>query len=67
MSSKQLHDFIQVTNSMRKHHTKVEYFSKLILFIAIYLILDYKLIHTNNSMQGVIMDNFIQTTEYEMY
>jgi hypothetical protein len=50
MSSKQLHDFIQVINSMRKHHTKVEYFSKLILFIAIYLILDYKLIHTNNSM-----------------
>jgi hypothetical protein len=37
MSSKQLHDFIQVIYNMRKHHTKVEYFSKLILFITIYL------------------------------
>jgi hypothetical protein len=27
MSPKQLHDFIQVIYSMRKHHTKVEYFS----------------------------------------
>jgi hypothetical protein len=40
MSPKQLHDFIQVIYSTRKHHTKVEYFSKLILFIAIYLPLD---------------------------
>jgi hypothetical protein len=39
MSPKQLHDFIQVIYSMRKHHTKVDYFSKLI-FIAIYLPLD---------------------------
>jgi hypothetical protein len=27
MNPKQLHDFIQVIYSMRKHHTKVEYFS----------------------------------------
>jgi hypothetical protein len=40
MSPKLLHDFIQVICSMRKHHTKVEYFSKLILFTAIYLRLD---------------------------
>jgi hypothetical protein len=31
------YDFIHVIYSMKKHHTKVEYFSKLILFIAIYL------------------------------
>jgi hypothetical protein len=37
MSPKQLHDFIQVICSMRKRRTRVEYFSKLILFIAIYL------------------------------
>jgi hypothetical protein len=37
MSPIQLHDFIQVIYSMRKYYTKVEYFSKLILFIAIYL------------------------------
>jgi hypothetical protein len=40
MSSKQLHDFIQVIYNMGKHHTMVEYFSKLILFIVIYLSLD---------------------------
>jgi hypothetical protein len=40
MSPKQLHDFIQVIHSMRKHNTKVEYCSKLILFIVIYLSLD---------------------------
>jgi hypothetical protein len=40
MSLKQLHDFIEVIYNMRKHHTKVEYFFKLILFIAIYLPLD---------------------------
>jgi hypothetical protein len=37
---KQLYDFIQVIYSMRKHHTKVECFSKPILFITIYLLLD---------------------------
>jgi hypothetical protein len=40
MTRKQLHDFIQVIYSMRKHHTMVEYFPKLILFIVIYLPLD---------------------------
>jgi hypothetical protein len=52
---------------MRKHHTKVEYFSKLILFISIYLPLDLKLIHNNNSMQEIIMSNFVQATVYDMY
>jgi hypothetical protein len=52
---------------MRKHHTKVEYFSKLILFISIYLPLDSKLIHNNNSMQEIIMSNFVQATVYDMY
>jgi hypothetical protein len=40
MSPIQLHDFIQVIYNMRKYYTKVEYFSNLILFIAIYLPLD---------------------------
>jgi hypothetical protein len=35
-----VYDFIQVIYNMRKHHTKVEYFSKLNLFITIYLLLD---------------------------
>jgi hypothetical protein len=52
---------------MRKHHTKFEYFPKLVLFIAFYLPLDQKLIHNNNSMQGIIIGNLIQATEYEMY
>jgi hypothetical protein len=35
-----------------------------ILFIAIYLSLDYKLIHNNNSVQRIIMGNFLEATEY---
>jgi hypothetical protein len=39
-SLKRVYDFIQVIYSIRKHHhTKVEYFSKLNLFITIYLLL----------------------------
>jgi hypothetical protein len=33
-----LYDFIQVIYNMRKYYTKVEYFSKHILFITIYLL-----------------------------
>jgi hypothetical protein len=33
-------DFIQVTYSIRKHYAKVEYFSKPILFITIYSLLN---------------------------
>jgi hypothetical protein len=40
VSLNQIYDFIQVTHSMRKYYTKVEYFSKHILFITIYLLLD---------------------------
>jgi hypothetical protein len=40
LSPKRLYDFIQIIYSMRKHYTKVEYFSKSILFITIYLILE---------------------------
>ncbi len=52
---------------MRKNYTKVEYFSKPILFITIYLLLNQELIHNNNSMQGKNMNNFIQATEHEGY
>jgi hypothetical protein len=38
MSLNQLYDFIQVIYSMRKYSTKVEYLSKPILFIIIYLL-----------------------------
>jgi hypothetical protein len=40
MSLNNFYDFIQVAYSVRKLYTKVEYFSKLILFITIYLPLD---------------------------
>jgi hypothetical protein len=40
MSLKQLYDFIQVRYNMRQYYSKVEYFSKNILFITIYLMLD---------------------------
>jgi hypothetical protein len=40
MSLNKLHDFIQVSYSMRNLYTKVDYFSKPILFITIYLLLE---------------------------
>jgi hypothetical protein len=40
LSLNRLYDFIQVVYSMRRHYTKVEYFSKYSLFTAIYLLLD---------------------------
>jgi hypothetical protein len=39
ISLNQFYDFIHVTYSMRKHYTKVEYFSKHILFNTIYVLL----------------------------
>jgi hypothetical protein len=63
----QLYEFIQVIYSINKYYTKVEYFSKHNLFIINYLLLDYKLIHNNNSMQETNMSNFVQATEYEVY
>jgi hypothetical protein len=55
--------FILSTYSLRRNYAKVEYFSKPILFIAIYLPLDQKLIHNNNIMQGTIISNVVQATE----
>jgi hypothetical protein len=40
LSLNKLYDFIKVLYSMRRHYTKVEQFSKYILFITIYLLLD---------------------------
>jgi hypothetical protein len=62
-----LHDFIWVIYNIKEYYTKVEYFSKHNLFITIYLLLTYKLIHNNNSMQETIMSDFVPATEYEMH
>jgi hypothetical protein len=48
---------------MRKNYTKVEYFSKPILFINIYLLLEWGLYHNNNFMQKTIMSIFLQATK----
>jgi hypothetical protein len=53
--------------NIRKHYTKVEYFSKHILFITSYLLPNKKLNHKNNSMQGINMSNIVQSTEHELY
>jgi hypothetical protein len=47
MSLHKLSDFIQVIYNIREHYTKVEYFPNHILFITIYLMLEYKLNHNN--------------------
>jgi hypothetical protein len=67
LSLNKLWDFIQVIYNMREHYTKVEYFSKHILFITIYLLLAKKLNHNNKSMPKTNMNNFVQATEHEVY
>jgi hypothetical protein len=47
LSLNRFYDFINIVYNLRNHYTKVEYFSKYILFITIYLPLDYKLNHNN--------------------
>jgi hypothetical protein len=40
MSLDKLCDFVQVVYNIRRYYTKVEYFTKHILFIKTYLLLD---------------------------
>jgi hypothetical protein len=47
MSLNKLSDFIHVIYSITEHYTKVEYFSKHIPFIIIYLLMEYKLNQNN--------------------
>jgi hypothetical protein len=66
MSPKQLHDFIQVINSMRKHNTKVDYFSKLMLFTIIYLLHEQELNPKIYSKQELIMSIFVQVADHDI-
>jgi hypothetical protein len=54
-----LSDFMQVLNSIRKHSTKNEDFSKHILFSTIYLLQEQKLKARNYFEQEINMVNFI--------
>jgi hypothetical protein len=58
MSLNKLYDFIQVIYSMRKHYTRVEYFSKHILFSTFYLLQDQKLNPRNYFSAGNKYDFF---------
>jgi hypothetical protein len=51
-------DFIQVLNSIRKHTTKNEYFSRHIIFTTIYLLQEQKLNPRIYSEQELNMSNF---------
>jgi hypothetical protein len=51
-------DFIQVLNSIRKHTTKNEYFSRHIIFTTIYLLQEQKLNPRIYSEQELNMNNF---------
>jgi hypothetical protein len=66
-SLNKLYNFIHVIYNIKEYYTKVEYFSKHNLFITIYLLLDQKLNHNNNSMQEINMRNFIQASEYDVH
>jgi hypothetical protein len=53
------YDFIQVLNSIKKHPTIDEYFSKHIPFTTIYLLLEQILNPGIYSEQEIIMSNFL--------
>jgi hypothetical protein len=61
------YDFMQIPNSTRKHSTKNEYFPMPILFTTIYLLQKEILNPINYSKQEIIMSNFVQATEPEVY
>jgi hypothetical protein len=61
------YDFMQVLNSKRKHSTKNEYFLMPVLFTTIYLWQEEILNPINYSKQEIIMSNFVQATEPEVY
>jgi hypothetical protein len=63
----QLYDFIQVIYSIKKHYAKVEYFSKHILFITIYVLLKLEFNHNNYSVQEPNTVNFVQASGYEVH
>jgi hypothetical protein len=52
------YDFIQVLNSIKKHPTKNEYFSRHIIFTIIYLLQEQKLNPRIYSEQELNMSNF---------
>jgi hypothetical protein len=54
-------NFMHVLNSISKHYTKNEYFSKHILFTIIYLMQEQKLKPNKYSERKINMSNFVQT------
>jgi hypothetical protein len=52
-------DLMQVLNSIRKHYTKNEYFTKYILFSTISLLQYHKLNPRNYSKQEINISNFV--------
>jgi hypothetical protein len=62
-----LSDFMQVLNSTRNHFVKKEYFPMPILFSTIYLLQEEKLNYRNYSVHEIIMENFVQATEYSVH
>jgi hypothetical protein len=67
MSLSMLFDFMQGLNSIRKHPTKIEYFSKYILFTTIYLLKKQKLNPNKYSEQEINMSNFVKATKHDVH
>jgi hypothetical protein len=67
MSLSILFDFMQGLNSIRKHPTKIEYFSKHILFTTIYLLKKQKLNPNKYSEQEINMSNFVKATKHDVH
>jgi hypothetical protein len=58
---------MQILNSTRKHLTKNEYFSMLILFTIMYLLPEQKLNYINYFEHEINMSNFVQATEQDFH
>jgi hypothetical protein len=67
MNLTMLFNFIQVLLITRRHPTKINYFSKYILFTTIYLLQEQNLNHRKYSEQEINLSNFLQATEHDVH
>jgi hypothetical protein len=67
MSLNDISNFMQVTNSTRKHYTKNEDFPMHIIFTRISLLQEQKLNNRNYSKQKINMSNFVHATEHDVH
>jgi hypothetical protein len=67
MNLNKFFDFMEIQNSIRKHPSKNEYFTKHVLFSTIYLLQEQKLNPKKYYEQEINMINYVQGTEHDVH